>query len=104
MRARPARRPFANPQSFAAGQQTSGRRTVAGNAAVGGVPGSKHITGDASDFRPAHGQSMGQLAGEARTFFGPHAKIINEGDHVHVEIPGWNVPYFGARGTAGLRR
>ena len=79
---------------------TSGRRTVKGNRAVGGVPGSAHLRGDAVDFVPAQGQSMPELAVEARRFFGPYAKIINEGDHVHVDQRGYgNVPYYGRRGT-----
>jgi hypothetical protein len=78
---------------------TSGRRTVRGNAAVGGVPGSDHLSGDAADFVPARGQSMRQLYLQARRHF-PGAHIINEGDHVHVDQRGFGrVPYFGRRGA-----
>jgi hypothetical protein len=94
-----ARRPFRDPSSFTAGRMTSGRRTVRGNAAVGGAPNSRHLSGDAADFVPARGQSMEQLAAQARRHF-PGARVINEGDHVHVEHPGFGrVPAFGRRGT-----
>lgn len=89
-------------QTFGA-NWTSGRRTPEGNKLVGGVANSRHLAGDASDFTPRKGQSMGQLAAELRRAY-PDARIINEGDHVHVERSGWNVPYHGRRGTQGLRR
>ncbi len=78
---------------------TSGRRTEAGNRAVGGVPNSRHLFGDAADFVPARGQSMAQLYAQARSHF-PGAHIINEGDHVHVDQRGYGrVPAYGVRGT-----
>jgi hypothetical protein len=81
---------------------TSGRRTPEGNRAVGGVPNSAHLTGDAADFTPRAGQSMSQLAAELRRRF-PGARVINEGDHVHVQQSGWGVPYHGRRGSQGAR-
>lgn len=75
------------------------RRTVKGNEKVGGVAHSDHLKGDAVDFTPQSGQSMAELEAEARKYF-PGTYILNEGDHIHVRIPGLNGPLYGRQGTA----
>jgi len=63
---------------------TSGFRNPAKNKAVGGKPKSYHLTGQARDFVPPTGMSMGQLHTKLKAEF-PGYDVINEGDHIHVE-------------------
>lgn len=64
---------------------TSGYRTVAHNAAVGGVPNSAHLSGQAYDFVP-RGMSTAQAAQKLASSGVPFDQVINEGDHVHVSF------------------
>ncbi|WP_114227045.1 MULTISPECIES: D-Ala-D-Ala carboxypeptidase family metallohydrolase [Sphingomonas] len=70
----------------------SGVREVGYNAAIGGKPHSKHLTGDAMDLTPGNsGLSWGDLHRRASQIAAqwPGGRAIFEGDHVHLQLPGW---------------
>lgn len=82
---------------------TSGRRTEEGNRLVGGVAGSKHLSGAAADY---WGPDLAAVLAEARGLPGVSRAFIHGqggGRHVHTEGENWAVPYFGRRGTTGKR-
>lgn len=79
---------------------SSGRRTPEGNRLVGGVPNSWHVPGNAVDY---DGPDLNALLGEVRSTF-PGVKAFIHKDHVHAEDRRFDVPYYGRRGTTGLRK
>lgn len=103
MRAREARVTFpAFRTDFRNGTLTSGRRTREGNALVGGVPGSLHLSGDAADY---DGPNLPALRDEVAGYYGPGFNVEIHRNHVHAGRRGYGqVPFFGKRGTTGLRR
>ena len=78
---------------------TSGYRDPEHNARVGGVPNSRHLTGEAVDLVPRPGETMAQLHQRVRR--APGVRAINEGDHVHVQREGGARP--AAQGQGGPR-
>lgn len=79
------------------GRVTSMRRTPEGNRIVGGVPNSRHLTGEAVDV-------VGASVPELRQFYGQDAEIGWHKNHHHIVKPGAQFPYYGQRGAYGRRR
>lgn len=66
-------------------QITSGLRDPQHNAAVGGVPNSAHLSGQAFDFVPQGGDMKSAAAKLAQSGV-PFDQVINEGNHIHVSF------------------
>jgi len=64
---------------------TSRARTPEKNAEVGGVPNSRHLTGEARDFVPPEGVSMAAFEQSVRAALPGGFRVLNEGDHLHVQ-------------------
>ncbi len=79
------------------GTVTSMRRTIEGNRLVGGDPNSNHLRGDSVD-------TVGTTRQALREYYGPAAKVGWHKNHWHTDVRGANFPYYGKRGTTGLRR
>jgi Peptidase M15 len=81
------------PRGLQGERVTSGYRTPARNAAVGGVAGSYHTKRGsngqpmARDSIPPKGMGMAAYANLLRRQ-NPDLQVINEGDHVHLEPKG----------------
>lgn len=78
---------------------TSGRRTPEGNKLVGGVDGSWHVDGNAVDY---DGPDLNALLAEVQQMF-PGAKSAIHKNHVHTQDRRLRAPFFGKRGTFGLK-
>lgn len=59
---------------------------------------SRHLDGSALDLTPPRGRSMRWLEAQVRAQY-PQARLLNEGDHIHAEFPG----YYGAPALGGAR-
>lgn len=96
--------PF-NPLLSAGVEATNGYRTpgdIQRLRAQGYKPAAKslHLDGDALDLVPGKsGMTMGQLKVRADMIARnwPGGKVLNEGDHIHAQLPGWGM----APGTPG---
>ncbi len=82
-----------NPKGISGERVTSTFRSLAKNAAVGGVENSFHMRRGvdgrrlARDSVPPAGMSMGEYHRRLKAL-NPNYDVINEGDHVHMEPKG----------------
>lgn len=67
---------------------TSEQRSPEHNAAVGGVPDSMHLTGNAIDFVPPAGTTIDQVRSGFLSQGITPTELLNEGDHFHVAWAG----------------
>ena len=72
-------------------------RTVEGNRLVGGAPNSNHVRRQAVD-------TVGTSRDALQQYYGPQAKVGWHKNHWHTDLPGAKLPYYGKRGTYGLKR
>ncbi len=63
---------------------------------------SAHLNGSAFDLLPPPGKSMSWLKREVQGLY-PNARLLNEGDHLHAEFPGYyGAPPIGNAKGAGI--
>jgi hypothetical protein len=63
---------------------------------------SGHLDGSSLDIVPPAGKSIGWLAGQVKRVR-PNARVLPEGDHLHVTFPDWfGAPVIGGAKAAGL--
>lgn len=64
---------------------------------------SRHLDGSSFDLLPPAGRSMDWLKAQVRKY-DPDARMLDEGDHLHVTFPGYfGAPPIGGARNAGLR-
>lgn len=68
---------------FPAATMTSGARSAERNAQVGGQPNSQHLTGTAADYAVPANQKPAFLSRVRQMGY----QAIDEGDHIHVQLP-----------------
>lgn len=83
--------------AFPGVQITSGQRSPQHNAAVGGVPNSQHIAGNALDFTKAPGVTLAAVKQHFAEQGVNLTEAIDEGDHIHIA---WGPKGGGARVVA----
>lgn len=82
---------------------TSGLRSEAKNASVGGVSNSYHLTDQARDLIPPKGMSMGQFHAKLKAAL-PGFDVLNEGTHVHIEPGPGTAAHAGPVKVASLQQ